>query len=95
MLDGLNPTAYDDGTPEYMVAQFDNAASFTIRRDLTIGAVNPPATGALGLASGAALSLCRSKLRIARRWPNRSRVFSIQTATIRCCFAPASRATRD
>ncbi len=56
VLDGLNTAAHDDGTPEFMVAQFDNAASFTIRRDLTIGAVNPPATGALGLASGAALS---------------------------------------
>ena len=56
VLDGLSTANPDDGSPKNMVARFDTAASFTIGRDLSIGALNPPAAAALGLVRGADLS---------------------------------------
>jgi len=56
VLDGLSAADPDDGSPEYMVTRFETSASFTVGRDLKIGAANTPAASTLGLKPGTKLT---------------------------------------
>ena len=56
VLDGLSAANPDDGSPEYMVTRFETSASFTVGRDLKVGAANTPAASALGLKPGTKLT---------------------------------------
>lgn len=56
VIDAIDPAQIEDSESQAFLAQFDKAAAFTIGRDLSVAALNAPASVVLGLEKGAPLS---------------------------------------
>ncbi|MDQ2091564.1 LuxR C-terminal-related transcriptional regulator [Marimonas arenosa] len=56
VLDSLSASSVTDTSPEGFLKQFETAAAFTVKRDLTLGALNSPAAQVLRLNPGTSLS---------------------------------------